>query len=227
MDGGHAHQDVARLSRVYADDDEARAHVGADSDGHAPASGADHEGASRRLERGKAQAQAGASVEGIRVQLGTRAKQTIPPAVRRAVLARDHRRCRVSGCRNATFLDLHHIDLRSEGGRNTLENLITICGAHHRAVHRGELIIWGSGNGGACFRHADGSEYARAARPQALEALPKVFRALRGLGFREGQVRAVVAELQKRSELREACVERLLREALQCLTPPRMRHGDG
>ncbi len=37
----------------------------------------------------------------------TRAKQTIPPALRRAVLRRDHERCQVPGCSHATFVDLH------------------------------------------------------------------------------------------------------------------------
>ncbi|HEU4580667.1 MAG TPA: HNH endonuclease [Polyangiaceae bacterium] len=56
-----------------------------------------------------------------------RARQDIPPALRRAVLRRDERRCRVAGCRNATFLDLHHIRARSEGGDNRADNLITLC----------------------------------------------------------------------------------------------------
>ncbi|MEM9691189.1 MAG: hypothetical protein AAGA56_01470 [Myxococcota bacterium] len=34
-----------------------------------------------------------------------RAAQVIPPATRRAVLRRDHQRCRVPGCRNHRFLD--------------------------------------------------------------------------------------------------------------------------
>ncbi|HEU4577116.1 MAG TPA: HNH endonuclease [Polyangiaceae bacterium] len=56
-----------------------------------------------------------------------RARQDIPPALRRAVLRRDERRCRVAGCRNATFLDLHHIRARSEGGRHSADNLVTLC----------------------------------------------------------------------------------------------------
>jgi 5-methylcytosine-specific restriction endonuclease McrA len=74
---------------------------------------------------------------------GARAKQTMPPATRRAVLHRDHRRCVVPGCRNARFLDLHHVEPRSEGGTNEADNLITLCGAHHRAAHRGELDVAG------------------------------------------------------------------------------------
>lgn len=37
------------------------------------------------------------------------ATQTIPPALRRAVLVRDQHRCQVPGCKNAAYLDLHHL----------------------------------------------------------------------------------------------------------------------
>ncbi|HEX4338051.1 MAG TPA: hypothetical protein VH062_19210 [Polyangiaceae bacterium] len=46
--------------------------------------------------------------------VGVRAKQAVSPATRRAVLLRDHERCVVPGCRNAQFLDVHHVELRSE-----------------------------------------------------------------------------------------------------------------
>jgi len=151
-----------------------------------------------------------------------RAKQTIPPALRRSVLARDHRRCRAPGCRNSTFLDVHHIELRSEGGSNKAENLITLCGAHHRALHRGALVIEGTATA-IRFRHADGGEYGRIVEPQALDAKTKAFSALRGLGFREGAVRAVLAQLQSEGGLARATTEQWLRAALAGLTPPRSR----
>jgi hypothetical protein len=148
-----------------------------------------------------------------------RAKQTIPPALRRAVLLRDHGCCRVPGCKNTLYLDLHHIQLRSEGGRHELQNILSICGVHHRALHRGELSIQGTATN-PTFRHADGSEYGQVARHRALDTHAKVFSALRGLGFREAQVRAALAELQTRDALRDASAELLLRAALQLLTRP-------
>jgi hypothetical protein len=154
--------------------------------------------------------------------VGTRAKQTIPPALRRAVLLRDQHRCRVPGCRNATFLDLHHIELRSEGGRNNLENIVTTCGAHHRAAHRGELLIERDAHGGVRFRHADGTQYGHPLEPKALDVQAKLFSALRGLGFREREVRAVLAELQADAELRDASLE-LLREGLRRIHLPSVR----
>jgi hypothetical protein len=143
-----------------------------------------------------------------------RAKQSIPPAVRRAVLARDQRRCRVPGCAHATFLDVHHVRPRSEGGSNDPENLVTLCSAHHRAAHRGQLSIEPAADGSPAFRHADGARYGNAVAPAVVEARAKVFAALRQLGFREGEVRAVLAGLLAKQELRDATAECLLREAL-------------
>jgi hypothetical protein len=86
----------------------------------------------------RAKGRAGAHGHVPRARTGARARQTIPPATRRAVLRRDRQCCVVPGCRNVSFLDLHHIDLSSEGGSNEPDNLITLCGAHHRAAHRGK-----------------------------------------------------------------------------------------
>jgi HNH endonuclease len=63
---------------------------------------------------------------------------------------------------DATFVDLHHIQPRSQGGRHDASNFITLCGAHHRAAHRGELLIDGNTSTSVRFRHADGSEYVLA-----------------------------------------------------------------
>jgi Holliday junction resolvasome RuvABC DNA-binding subunit len=71
----------------------------------------------------------------------------------------------------------------------------------------------------------DGSEYGRAETPHAIAAHTQVFSALHRLGFRERDVRDVLGELRKQNDLREASNERLLREALQRLAPPRVRPG--
>jgi hypothetical protein len=152
-----------------------------------------------------------------------RAKQTIPPALRRAALLRDQHRCRVPGCRNATFVDLHHIDLRSEGGRNELANVVTVCGAHHRAAHRGQLVIEGDAHVSLCFRHGDGAEYGQTLQPRALDVSAKIFSALQGLGFREREIRAVLAELRQDNELRNASISELLRESLRRIHVPSVR----
>jgi 5-methylcytosine-specific restriction endonuclease McrA len=154
-----------------------------------------------------------------RAHAGARAKQTTPPALRRAVLLRDRRCCSVPGCRNAAFLDVHHLELRSEGGSHQADNLTTLCGAHHRAAHRGKLLIDCNQPHSLRFRHADGSEYGRAMQPQALEIQAKVFSALRNLGFREGEVRAVLSGLRNPSTQPVTSFDPLLREALAKLRP--------
>jgi hypothetical protein len=144
-----------------------------------------------------------------------RAKQSIPPAMRRAVLTRDRHRCRVPGCTHATFVDVHHIQPRSEGGRNEASNLLTLCSVHHRAVHRGQLLIGGRGEGATSFRHADGAAYGSPRAPRLVAMHSKLFSALRHLGFREGEVKAVLAELRGDAELEGASIEHQLREALR------------
>lgn len=85
------------------------------------------------------------------------------------------------------------------------------------------LVIDGSQPHSLRFRHADGSEYGRVVQPQALEIHAKVFSALRHLGFREGEVRAALGELNKRSTSRVASFDQLLREALARLRPSSRR----
>jgi 5-methylcytosine-specific restriction endonuclease McrA len=118
-----------------------------------------------------------------------RAEQDIPPRIRREVLRRDHGRCVVPGCTHATFVDLHHLQLRSEGGAHNADKIITLCAAHHRAQHRGQLVIEGTVSTGLTFRHADGTLYGRAMSAQAVDVHRKVFSALRGMGFREGEAK--------------------------------------
>jgi hypothetical protein len=67
---------------------------------------------------------------------GARNTTTIPPRTRREVLARDHHRCRTSGCHRTWFLEVHHLVPRSRGGDNTAENLVTLCGSCHRLWHQ-------------------------------------------------------------------------------------------
>jgi hypothetical protein len=159
---------------------------------------------------------------GSDVRPRTRAKQSIPPALRRAVLTRDRHRCQVPGCTHSTFVDVHHVQLRSEGGRNEASNLLTLCGAHHRASHRGELLIDREPDGTFTFWHADGMVYGNPSMPRLIDVHAKVFSALRHLGFHEGEVKIVLAELRGDTELGGASVQRLLREAL-CRIRPKAR----
>ena len=87
-----------------------------------------------------------------------RASQAVAPAVRRQVLVRDRYRCRVPGCRTAAFLHVHHIRWQSHGGDHTADNLVTVCNAHHTAIHAHRLLVTGPGHA-ARFAHADGQPY--------------------------------------------------------------------
>jgi hypothetical protein len=123
----------------------------------------------------------------------TLATQTIPPATRRRIVRRDHGRCSVPGCRCTRFVDIHHLTPRAEGGKHDAESMILLCGAHHRAVHRGFLSIEGRAPDGLRFHHADGTAYGRAvpeAEPVAHSA--DAFRALKQLGFPETRARTAV-----------------------------------
>ncbi len=73
----------------------------------------------------------------------TGAKQDIPPATRRFVHHRDRETCVVPGCRAARNLDVHHIVHRADGGDHSPENLVLLCGLHHRELHKGRITITG------------------------------------------------------------------------------------
>ena len=65
-----------------------------------------------------------------------RKTRSIPPALRRALRARD-RGCRFPGCENHRFVDAHHVRHWAQGGPTTLTNLVLLCRGHHRLVHEG------------------------------------------------------------------------------------------
>ena len=66
---------------------------------------------------------------------GGRNKATIPPRIRREVLARDGHRCRAPGCSRTHFLEVHHVVPRSSGGTNHPGNLVVLCSGCHRLWH--------------------------------------------------------------------------------------------
>jgi hypothetical protein len=88
----------------------------------------------------------------------TRATRTIPPATRRLVLHRDHRRCVVPGCRLSAWIDVHHVRPREHGGTHDLRNLVTLCNSHHHLLHDGRLAITGQ-PGSWQFWNGDGTPW--------------------------------------------------------------------
>lgn len=70
-------------------------------------------------------------------------RSSIPPSVRRAVLARDGHRCATPGCGAVHFLEVHHIVPRRQGGTHDPGNLTTLCSACHRFAHeRPDIPPW-------------------------------------------------------------------------------------
>lgn len=60
--------------------------------------------------------------------------------VKTAVLNRDNYTCQICGARN-TRLEVHHIQFRSQGGSDSMDNLVTLCKECHGKVHSGELTF--------------------------------------------------------------------------------------
>ncbi len=94
----------------------------------------------------------GASGETLDVGRRTR---SIPPAIRRALEARD-KGCRFPACSNRRFVDGHHIQHWAEGGETKLSNLVLLCRRHHRLVHEGGFTIEPGAAGELLFRRSDG-----------------------------------------------------------------------
>lgn len=77
--------------------------------------------------------------DGKPLSLGRR-RRTIPPALRRALRARDYC-CHFPGCTHSRFLHAHHIHHWARGGPTNLDNLVQLCSYHHRLVHEGGYHI--------------------------------------------------------------------------------------
>jgi hypothetical protein len=88
------------------------------------------------------------SVRGPVLDVG-RKTRTIPPALRRALDARD-RGCRFPAC-GLRFTDAHHIVHWADGGETTLGNTLLLCRAHHRRVHEGGYRVCVDRNGQVVF----------------------------------------------------------------------------
>jgi hypothetical protein len=117
----------------------------------------------------------------------TRAKQTIPPAMRRKVKHRDNGRCRIPGCRSSFNVDIHHLWWLSLGGTHEYSNLVTLCEAHHIAVHEGALhITIDPETGDVTVKREARNAFTRATR--AVEAA----KALRAEGYAKDVVRAAI-----------------------------------
>lgn len=69
-----------------------------------------------------------------------RKTRSIPPALRRALKARDGC-CQFPGCERTRHTDAHHVEHWARGGRTALMNLVTLCRFHHHLVHEGGYAV--------------------------------------------------------------------------------------
>jgi hypothetical protein len=89
------------------------------------------------------------------VNLG-RTQRVVGDQLRTVVEWRDGGTCRVPGCGACKWLHIHHIWHWDKGGPTDTWNLVALCPAHHRAVHRGDLIIRGDADSELTFLTRDG-----------------------------------------------------------------------
>jgi hypothetical protein len=89
-----------------------------------------------------------------------RKTRSIPPAIRRALNARD-RGCRFPGCTHQRYVDAHHIRHWAQGGETKVSNLVTLCRFHHRLMHEGGIVIQRLPDGTLNFNRPDGQAFER------------------------------------------------------------------
>lgn len=94
---------------------------------------------------------------GFTVGVG-RTSRKIPHWLRRLINGRDQG-CRFPGCGRTRWTHAHHIIHWAEDGPTNLDNLITLCGFHHRLIHRQHWLIQGNPNGEVTFLDQWGNEY--------------------------------------------------------------------
>lgn len=86
---------------------------------------------------------------GFTVGIG-RVSRQIPGWLRRLVFARDGG-CRFPGCGRTRWTHSHHIVHWAEDGPTNLDNLVTLCGFHHRLIHSQGWDVVGNPHGELLF----------------------------------------------------------------------------
>ena len=107
--------------------------------------------------------------DGQIVEVGVRTR-TVPPALRRALHARDSR-CRFPGC-TSRLGQAHHIRHWACGGPTKLSNLALLCRRHHRAVHEEGFQVEWTTEGELQFRQPNGWPLPNVPAPAAVPIDP-------------------------------------------------------
>jgi hypothetical protein len=138
-----------------------------------------------------------AARDGATVGVGRRTR-SIPPSVRRALVARDAR-CQFPGCERHRFVDAHHIVHWAQGGATELGNLVLLCRHHHRLVHEGGYCLSRASDRRLRFTRPDGVEISPS------PPLPAVGRS----PVPDGEVRPVLTGTGEKMDL-ASCVDAVL-----------------
>jgi Domain of unknown function (DUF222)/HNH endonuclease len=69
-----------------------------------------------------------------------------PTVAQRIEITRRDKGCRFPGCTFTEFTDVHHVRHWIRGGATNLDNLVTLCDRHHRAVHELGWVMRGDAN---------------------------------------------------------------------------------
>lgn len=101
---------------------------------------------------------------GVTVGVGRTTRQ-IPAWLRRLVMGRD-RHCRFPGCDRTRWLHVHHLIPWSQGGPTNLDNLMALCGFHHRLIHNKRWRIEGNPEGDPEFYNGHGLLHVPAMRKE-------------------------------------------------------------
>ena len=90
-----------------------------------------------------------------------------PSAAMLRQLRHRDRGCRFPGCGSTAFANAHHIVWWSRGGATDLDNLVLICGFHHRLVHEHGWRVERTFDGRVRWFRPDGSRYRGGPEPPA------------------------------------------------------------
>ncbi len=104
-----------------------------------------------------------------------RTTRSIPPWLARLVRDRDGG-CRFPGCHHRRWVHVHHIIHWSSGGPTDLDNLITLCGYHHRLVHEKGWRISGDPDKEVTWIRADGMVYTPSSIERSLAHLAGIMK---------------------------------------------------
>ncbi len=92
--------------------------------------------------------------DGLPLGIG-RTSRKVPTWLVRELRRRDGG-CRFPGCERTRWLVAHHLVHWANGGPTDMDNLVMLCGPHHRMVHEGAVRVSGDPSGDLCFIRPDG-----------------------------------------------------------------------